>query len=91
MRARLDDAKFFYEEDPEDLPRRVPRAFAKVAFQEKLGSVLAKSERIEQLALAIAREAHLGAILPPMPLAPRTCARPTWYPTPSSSSRASRA
>ena len=36
---------------------------AKVAFQEKLGSVLAKSERIEQLALAIAREAHLGAHL----------------------------
>ena len=91
VRARLDDAKFFYEEDLKISLDEFRERLAKVAFQEKLGSVLAKSERIEQLALAIAREAHLALILPLTLLAPRTCARPTWYPTPSSSSRASRA
>ena len=59
VRARLDDAKFFYEEDLKISLDEFRERLAKVAFQEKLGSVLAKSERIEQLALAIAREAHL--------------------------------
>ncbi len=63
VRARLDDAKFFYEEDLKISLDEFRERLAKVAFQEKLGSVLAKSERIEQLALAIAREAHLGAHL----------------------------
>ncbi|MFR3924935.1 MAG: glycine--tRNA ligase subunit beta [Collinsella sp.] len=57
VRARLDDAKFFYEEDLKISLDEFRERLAKVAFQEKLGSVLAKSERIEQLALAIAREA----------------------------------
>ena len=59
VRARLDDAKFFYEEDLKISLDEFRERLSKVAFQEKLGSVLAKSERIEQLALAIAREAHL--------------------------------
>ena len=63
VRARLDDAKFFYEEDLKISLDEFRERLAKVAFQEKLGSVLAKSERIEQLALVIAREAHLGAHL----------------------------
>ena len=63
VRARLDDAKFFYEEDLKISLDEFRERLSKVAFQEKLGSVLAKSERIEQLALAIAREAHLGAHL----------------------------
>ena len=63
VRPRLDDAKFFYEEDLKISLDEFRERLAKVAFQEKLGSVLAKSERIEQLALAIAREAHLGAHL----------------------------
>mgnify|MGYP002239044150 CR=1 FL=1 len=90
VRARLDDAKFFYEEDLKISLDEFRERLAKVAFQEKLGSVLAKSERIEQLALAIAREAHLVPTWPPMPAAPLTCARPTWCPTLLSSSRASR-
>ncbi len=61
VRARLYDAKFFYDEDLkiplEDLRSRL----ADVAFQEKLGTVLQKSERIEDLALAIAHEARVGA------------------------------
>ena len=91
VRARLDDAKFFYEEDLKISLDEFRERLAKVAFQEKLGSVLAKSERIEQLALAIAREAHLGAHLAADAARAAHCARPTWYPTPSSSSRASRA
>ena len=61
VRARLDDAKFFYEEDLKVSLDEFRERLAKVAFQEKLGSVLAKSERIEQLALAIAAEARYGA------------------------------
>lgn len=61
VRARLYDAKFFYDEDLkidlEDFRSRL----ASVGFQKKLGTVLQKSERMEDLALAIAREAHIGA------------------------------
>lgn len=61
VRARLYDAKFFYDEDLkvdlEDFRSRL----ANVAFQEKLGSVLQKSERIEDLSLAIAHAARIGA------------------------------
>lgn len=61
VRARLYDAKFFYDEDLkidlEDFRERL----ASVGFQQKLGTVLQKSDRMEDLALAIAREAHLGA------------------------------
>lgn len=71
VRARLDDAKFFYEEDLKISLDEFRERLAKVAFQEKLGSVLAKSERIEQLALAIAREAHLR------PSCRRRCSRRT--------------
>ena len=69
VRARLDDAKFFYEEDLKISLDEFRERLSKVAFQEKLGSVLAKSERIEQLALAIAREAHLA------PSCRRRCSR----------------
>ncbi|MBE6469500.1 MAG: glycine--tRNA ligase subunit beta [Coriobacteriaceae bacterium] len=61
VRARLSDAKFFYEEDlkvPLDVFRE---RLSRVGFQQKLGTVLQKSERIEDVALAIAREARLGA------------------------------
>ena len=61
VRARLDDAKFFYEEDLKVSLDEFRERLAKVAFQEKLGSVLAKSERIEQLSLAIARACGYGA------------------------------
>lgn len=61
VRARLYDAKFFYDEDLK-IPLEVFRGrLANVAFQEKLGSVLQKSERIEKLAAAIAEEAALDA------------------------------
>ena len=61
VRPRLDDAKFFYEEDLKVSLDEFRERLSKVAFQEKLGSVLQKSERIETLALAIASEARFGA------------------------------
>jgi glycyl-tRNA synthetase beta chain len=58
LRARLADAKFFYDQD-----RRVPLAdrvpgLANVVFLDKLGSQLDRVDRIERLAAAIA--AKLG-------------------------------
>ena len=61
VRARLYDAKFFYDEDLKVPLEEFRSRLASVAFQEKLGSVLQKSERIESLALAIAHEARIGA------------------------------
>ena len=61
VRARLYDAKFFYDEDLKVPLEEFRSRLANVGFQKKLGTVLQKSERMEDLALAIAREAHVGA------------------------------
>ena len=54
VRARLDDAKFFYEEDlKEPLEAYLPK-LDKVTFQEKLGTVRQKASRMEGLAPAVA-------------------------------------
>ncbi|MGH8682560.1 MAG: glycine--tRNA ligase subunit beta, partial [Burkholderiales bacterium] len=59
LRARLADAKFFYDQDRRtSLESRVP-GLADVVFQNKLGTQLDRVARIEQLAAAIAR--NLGA------------------------------
>jgi glycyl-tRNA synthetase beta chain len=60
MRARLADARFFYTED---LARPLVERRAKlgqVVFQKRLGTVLAKAERVERLA----RELGLMLMLP---------------------------
>ena len=61
VRARLYDAKFFYDEDLKVDLEEFRSRLANVGFQKKLGTVLQKSDRMEDLALAIASEAHLGA------------------------------
>ena len=61
VRARLYDAKFFYDEDLKVSLEEFRSRLASVGFQEKLGNMLQKSDRIEDLSLAIAQEAHLGA------------------------------
>jgi glycyl-tRNA synthetase beta chain len=59
VRARLDDAKFFYEEDlKRPLEAYLPR-LAEVTFQERLGSMLQKAERMERLAPEVARRSLL--------------------------------
>ena len=61
VRARLYDAKFFYDEDLKIDLEEFRSRLANVGFQKQLGTVLQKSDRMEDLALAIARESHLGA------------------------------
>ena len=61
VRARLYDAKFFYDEDLKIDLEEFRARLENVGFQKKLGTVLQKSDRMEDLALAIANEAHLGA------------------------------
>lgn len=60
MRARLSDAHFFYNEDLKIplVDRR--KKLGQVVFQKRLGSMLAKAERVERLA----REIGLLAMLP---------------------------
>lgn len=54
LRARLADAKFFYDQDRKTrLAERVPR-LAHVVYHNKLGSQLQRVERIQVLAAAIA-------------------------------------
>ncbi len=61
VRARLYDAKFFYDEDLK-VPLEDFRArLARVGFQEKLGTVLQKSDRVEKLSAAICDLAGLDA------------------------------
>lgn len=57
VRPRLDDAKFFYDEDLKVGLDAFRERLAQVVFQKKLGTVLQKSERMEALARAVAGQA----------------------------------
>ena len=57
VRARLDDAKFFYEEDLKHQLEYYVDKLDKVVFQEKLGTVLQKTKRMVKVAGTVAREA----------------------------------
>jgi glycyl-tRNA synthetase beta chain len=59
LRARLSDAKFFFDQDRKaKLAERVPR-LANVVYHNKLGSQLERVQRVQKIALGIA--AMLGA------------------------------
>jgi len=63
LRARLSDAKFFFDQDRKTrLEARVPR-LANVVYHSKLGSQLQRVERIQLLAGMIAREIGTDALL----------------------------
>lgn len=56
LRARLTDAKFFYEQDQKmKLAERVPR-LAGVVYHNKLGSQLERVQRLQKLAAAISEQ-----------------------------------
>lgn len=57
VRARLDDAKFFYDEDLRRPMEESVERLGTVTFQERLGTMLQKVERMEGLAAAVARQA----------------------------------
>ncbi|WP_302719107.1 glycine--tRNA ligase subunit beta [uncultured Senegalimassilia sp.] len=59
VRARLDDAKFFYEEDLKHPLEFYVNKLDKVVFQESLGTVKQKAERLVKLAGALAADAQL--------------------------------
>ena len=59
LKARLTDAEFFYREDRKrPLADRVP-ALQGILFQERLGTMLDKVQRVEALAVHLAEAAHL--------------------------------
>ena len=61
VRARLDDAKFFYEEDLKHPLESYIEKLDKVVFQESLGTVRQKAERLEKLACALSADAQLDS------------------------------
>ena len=61
VRARLDDAKFFYEEDLKHPLESYIEKLDKVVFQESLGTVRQKAERLEKLACDLSADAQLDA------------------------------
>jgi glycyl-tRNA synthetase beta chain len=63
VRPRLEDARFFYNQDrKERLEARVPR-LAKVVYHNKLGNQLERVQRIQSLAGAIARMLGANTVL----------------------------
>ncbi len=61
VRARLDDAKFFYEEDLKNPLESYVERLDEVIFQESLGTVLDKTRRLEKLADHLSADAGLSA------------------------------
>ena len=61
VRARLDDAKFFYEEDLKKPLEAYVDKLDQVVFQEKLGTVRDKALRLAKLGRLIAQDAQLPA------------------------------
>lgn len=60
VRARLYDAKFFYDEDLKQPLESYVDRLGEVVFQEKLGTMLDKTNRIERLADYLAEDAGLA-------------------------------
>ena len=60
VRARLDDAKFFYEEDLKNPLEHYVEKLDSVVFQESLGTVKQKAERLVKLAEPLAVDASLS-------------------------------
>lgn len=74
VRARLYDAKFFYDEDLKQPLESYVDHLGEVVFQEKLGTMLDKTNRIQRLADQLAEDAGLaGQDLSDVERAARLC------------------
>lgn len=74
VRARLYDAKFFYDEDLKQPLESYVDHLGEVVFQEKLGTMLDKTNRIQRLADLLAEDAGLaGQDLSDVERAARLC------------------
>lgn len=58
--ARLEDAKFFYNEDLKRPLEDYVENLKSIVYQEKLGTIYDKTNRINELAIEIAKELDLG-------------------------------
>jgi len=56
VRPRLADAMFFWQQDKKKKLENYRRSLEKVVFQKELGTVAEKTERVEKLALDIAKD-----------------------------------
>ena len=63
VRPRLDDAKFFYDEDLKVGLDAFRERLSNVVFQKRLGTVLQKSERMEAIASEVACQATPDAVV----------------------------
>ncbi|MCL6457572.1 MAG: glycine--tRNA ligase subunit beta [Gorillibacterium sp.] len=61
LRARLSDARFFYNEDQKMTIDSALKRLDSIVFQEKLGSVGDKVRRIENIAASLASRLHVDA------------------------------
>jgi glycyl-tRNA synthetase len=60
LRARFADAGFFFDRDRESTLESFRSALAKITFEEKVGSMLDRADRVERLANALG-EQHLAS------------------------------
>lgn len=58
--ARLEDAKFFYKEDIKNPLENYVEKLGNITFQEKLGTMLVKTKRIQKLAVKIGDYLEVG-------------------------------
>ncbi|RLK61303.1 glycyl-tRNA synthetase beta chain [Actinokineospora cianjurensis] len=60
LRARYEDASFFWRADLRTPPEQMKEGIAKLAFEEKLGSVAQRADRIASVALTLGAAAGLS-------------------------------
>ncbi|MBQ2245430.1 MAG: glycine--tRNA ligase subunit beta [Selenomonadales bacterium] len=61
LRARLDDAKFFYEEDKKQTLESRVEKLKTIVFQDGLGTIYDKAVRLQELSVFFAAEANVQA------------------------------
>jgi glycyl-tRNA synthetase len=61
LRARYEDASFFYRADLRVAPEEMKRGLDRLTFEERLGSMSDRSERIRAIGLELAARAELSA------------------------------
>ncbi|WP_239573598.1 glycine--tRNA ligase [Actinokineospora baliensis] len=60
LRARYEDASFFWRADLRTPPERMKEGIAKLAFEQKLGSMAQRADRIARIALLLGESAGLS-------------------------------
>jgi glycyl-tRNA synthetase len=60
LRARYEDAMFFWEGDLRTAPAEMKAGLARLTFEERLGSMAARADRIRSIALDLAAATQLG-------------------------------